>query len=275
LADPCSNFPAGIETNLRKSLKNKEVLDMELPSRHPVLVTAIATFVISVPLMSCRDAAVVKPLPDYAQLGPVEKEVASDISPVRIVARPESWPGAKAIEFKTTPVHVKIDNRGESALLIRYSDFKVRAAPTGNEFSALPVFPIEAKDRGPVVPGTLPILTPVAYPPIQDPQFEFRDFRVAPYLERLYPTVPVHEGPFPYDQSYNLRHSSYWQGTNLPDLEMIRRALPEGVLQPGGWVTGWLYFQKFEPMPAGTLVVSLTDTSGKVLAPAQIPIQAR
>jgi hypothetical protein len=246
---------------------------MEPPVRHLVFV-ATALFMISIPLVSCRDSAGIKPSSETAQLSPVQQEIASDMAPVRIDARPESWPGDKAIEFKVTPVHVKIENRSKRPLAIRYSDFKV-ITPRGSEFSALPVFPIEAKDRGPVVPGTLPILTPVAYPPIQDPQFEFRDFRVAPYLERLYPTVPVHEGPFPYDQSYNLRHSSYWQGTNLPDLEMIRRALPEGVLQPGGWVTGWLYFQKFEPMPAGTLVVSLTDTSGKVLAPAQIPIQAR
>ena len=247
---------------------------MELPSRYPVLATAIATFVISVPLMSCRDAAEVKPIPDYAELGPVQKKAASAISPVRIVARPESWPGAKGIEFKTTPVHLKIDNRSKTALLIRYSDFKVQAAPTGNEFSALPIFPIESKDTGPVVPGALPMLTAQAYPPIVDPQFDFRDFYVAPYLKSLYPTVPAHEGPFPYDQTYNPRHSIYWQRSDLPSLEMMRRALPEGVLNPGGWVAGWLYFQKFEPLPAGTLIVSLTDTSGRALTPARVPIQA-
>jgi len=247
---------------------------MEYPNRHPALAAAMA--MISVLLTSCRDAADVRPAspPEYARLSPVEQSAASDIAPVRIDARPESWPGTKAVEFKITPVHVRIENRGESPLLIRYSDFKV-LTPTGREFSALPVFPIEAKTRGPVVPGALPMLTTVAYPPIADPLFNYRDFRAAPYLKPVYPTVPVHEGSFPYDQTYSERRASDWQRSDLPDLEMIRRALPEGVLNPGGWVAGWLYFQKFEPLPSGTLVASLTEASGRTLAPVRIPIRAR
>jgi hypothetical protein len=97
---------------------------------------------------------------------------------------------------------------------------------------------------------------------------------VAPHLRSLYPTIPVHDGPFSYDQTYSQRLSNYWQHSKLPNLEMIQRALPEGVLYPGGWLAGWLYFQKFEPMPAGMLVVSLTDTSGQALEPIRIPIQA-
>jgi len=249
---------------------------MEHPNRPPVFATAIAMFMISIPLISCQKSTNIKPapVPGYTQLSPVEKSAASDMSPVRIDAQPESWPGGKAIEFTTTPVRLKIENRSESPLLIRYSDFKV-LTPAGREFSALPVFPVKAKDRGPVVPGTLPMLTPVAYPPIVDPLFDYRDFRVAPFLKPVYPTIPVHEGPFPHDQTYNERHATYWQRSDLPNLEMIQRALPEGVLNPGGWVAGWLYFQKFEPMPAGTLVVNLTDVSGRPLTPVRLPIQAR
>ncbi|HYE33813.1 hypothetical protein [Methylocaldum sp.] len=248
---------------------------MELPNRYPVLATAIVLFMISVPLMSCRDSAGVRPAPESVQLSPVEKEAASDMSPVRIVARPESWPESETIEFTTTPVHLKIENRSESPLLIRYSDFKV-LTPGGKQFSALPVFPVEEKDSGPVVPGVLPMLTIAAYPPINDPLFDFRDFRVAPFLKPVYPTVPVHEGSFPYDQTYNERLASYWRGFDLPNLEMIRRALPEGVLNPGGWVAGWLYFQKFEPLPAGTLTLDLIDArTDRPFGQARVPVRAR
>lgn len=246
---------------------------MAFPGRHSATAVVIAVFLISFPLTSCRYAADGTPELEYSQLSPVEKKAATALSPVRILARPETWPGGKAIAFKTTPVYLKIENRSDAPLLIRYSDFKV-LTPAGRTFSALPVCLIDTKVRGPIVPGMLPMLTAAAYPPIEEPLFEFRDFRVAPYLKSLYPTVPAHEGEFPYDLAYNQRQSNYWQHTDLPNLDMILRAVPEGVLHPGGWIAGWLYFQKFEPMPAGTLVVGLTKLSGQTLPPVRIPIQA-
>lgn len=247
---------------------------MELPSRRPAFVT-IAWSTIPLLLMACRDSADLRPTPEYVPLSSAQEEIASDMAPIRIDARPESWPGGRTIAFTTTPLRLGIDNRGQDTILIRYSDFKVYAAPTWSEFSVLPVFPIKPKEAGPVVPGTLPMMTAQAYPPIRDPVFQFRNFRMAPHLRSLYPDIPVHDGPFPYDHTYNQRLSNYWRHTALPNLEMMRRALPEGVLYSGGWLAGWLYFQKFEPMPAGTLVVSLTDTSGQALEPIRIPIQAR
>ncbi|CAI8731797.1 hypothetical protein [Methylocaldum szegediense] len=245
---------------------------MELRSRRPAFI-AIAWPAIPLLLMACRDSGDYWSPTEPVPLSAEQEKIASDMAPIRIDARPESWPGGITIEFTATPLRLEIENRGSDPVLIRYSDFKVYAAPTWSEFSALPVFPIESKDTGPVAPGKLPRMTVQAYPPIRDPLFQFRNFRVAPYLRSLYPDIPVHDGPFPYDRTYNQRLSEYWQYTKLPNLEMMRRALPEGVLYPAGWLEGWLYFQKFEPMPAGTLVVSLTDTSGRAMQPIRIPIQ--
>ncbi|BBA33959.1 uncharacterized protein sS8_2005 [Methylocaldum marinum] len=246
---------------------------MAIPGRHSA-TAAIAVFLISFPLTSCRYAADGTPGLEYTELSPVEKKAATSISPVRILARPETWPGGEAVKFSATPVYLKLENRGDAPLLIRYSDFKV-LTPTGSKFSALPVCLIDTKVRGPIVPGMPPMLTAEAYPPIEEPLFEFRDFRVAPYLKSLYPTVPAHEGAFPYDLAYNQSQANYWQHTDLPNREMIMRAVPEGVLHPGGWIAGWLYFQKFEPMPAGTLVTTLTKLSGQTLPAIRVPIRTQ
>jgi hypothetical protein len=48
--------------------------------------------------------------------------------------------------------------------------------------------------------------------------------------------------PWRYDPFYYDTYYPQWQ-VNLPTSEMIELAIPEGVIEPGGSVSGFLYFQ--------------------------------
>ena len=63
----------------------------------------------------------------------------------------------------------------------------------------------------------------------------------------------------------------------LPTQDMLVRAIPEGVLQPGGTVDGFLYF---ETVPKGVESVTFTyqlhdANSRESLGTVQIPFAAR
>jgi hypothetical protein len=71
-------------------------------------------------------------------------------------------------------------------------------------------------------------------------------FYVAPYGSTLYPTMPTYAGEFPYDPIYYNTYYPRYRHVELPTPDMLARSLPEGVLEPGGRMAGYLYF---EPVP--------------------------
>jgi hypothetical protein len=67
---------------------------------------------------------------------------------------------------------------------------------------------------------------------------------VAPLYGPLYPGLPTEAGGFFYDPFYYGRYGDYWRRVELPTPAMVRHALPESVISPGGSVDGYLYFEK-------------------------------
>jgi hypothetical protein len=77
------------------------------------------------------------------------------------------------------------------------------------------------------------------------PRFTYGQFYAAPYYRGYYSGVPAYSGEFLLDVPYHESYDSYWDGRAiLPTPDMIARALPEGVLNPGGRLDGYVYFQK-------------------------------
>lgn len=132
---------------------------------------------------------------------PAAETAAGPVSEIRVSARTEPWPGDPSVKSRVLPVRVRLENGSGFPMLIRYKNLAL-VGSRGERFDALPAFPIEAKAGEPAVPGVLPRLSVLAYPPVQKPGFQFRDFRVAPFLKPLYPTLSEYEGSFPYDHTY-------------------------------------------------------------------------
>ena len=111
--------------------------------------------------------------------------------------------------------------------------------------------------------------------PVQE-AFGYRGFVGAPHYAGRYRHFPLHAGPYPYDPFYYDTYYDYWAEIDLPTQEMIGRALPEGVLEPGGYVQGWLYFEKVSDDASSRVVfrADLVDqASGRTFGEVRIPFR--
>jgi hypothetical protein len=170
---------------------------------------------------------------------PGQGMVAMDtMSGVKVIANAGSWPGTVEISEEVTPVRVRIENRSGNPILVRYSDIKLVSA-NGPVYAAIPPFAIDSTVAEPrLAPG---------YAPVTAPGFAGAGFGVAPIYSPLYPGWPAMRGTFAYDPLYYQAYGDYWRQIELPTPAMLQRALPEGRIEAGGSVEGFLYFEKVSP----------------------------
>lgn len=150
---------------------------------------------------------------------------------VQVIAQTTNWPsGAKVLE-KVEAVRVRITNNGDQPLQIRYGNIRL-VAKDGSTYAAIPPFAIH---------GSVPTREMAV---VGDPLFMYSGYMTAPYYYGVYPNIVLYDGPFAYDAGYYDTYAPYWTSEALPTPEMIAWALPEGVLQPQGYVDGYVYFQR-------------------------------
>lgn len=143
---------------------------------------------------------------------------------VTVIARTDAWSGVPRRLDDVTPVLVTIENEGDSPIRLRYDRFAL-LAPTGERYAAIPPFDVRGTEVEPLS------------------QYDLDGFYVAPHLARYYPWLRPYRGYFPYDGLYYDTYYPQFLRIRLPTGDMIQKALPEGVLSPGGRITGFLYFE--------------------------------
>lgn len=183
-------------------------------------------------LLSCAPRGILRPAPD-ASLIPREKRMAfAEAAGIRLVADPGAWSGdPAALPQYFTPIHVTIENKGNRPVRIQYQDFSLEDS-TG--FQALPLPPHH-------ITGTIAAAPPA---PSVYPGYTYHKFYLYPYYAPYYVRgLSMWADPFDYDAFYYDHYYSYWR-TPLPTQDMIANAIPEGVLNPGGRLSGFVYFQK-------------------------------
>jgi len=170
---------------------------------------------------------------------------------VQIRVDANAWDGFPRDLHTVAPLRVTIINNSSHPLRVRYEDFKLVPESGGQSIAALPPLRLQGREfaRGPsfVAPGPGPGYGGSGLSPIS-PMFDYYSFQVAPGYGIYYPGIDVWGGPFAFDPFFYDTYSTYWP-VNLPSKDMLDRALPEGVIQPGGHVTGFIYFQN---LPKGT-----------------------
>jgi hypothetical protein len=160
-----------------------------------------------------------------------------------------------------TPIKVTVRNERQSRIRIGYKDFALKTS-TGLSTNPLPPFSINA-------PG--PSRTAV----ISSPGFFYDRFFVAPAYHRFYPGLATWGGGWALDPALSDQYYLEWQ-VPLPTEDMLRQAIPEGVLEPGGSVTGFLYFPKVRDKGTVTFRASLPETpAGTQLAAIDIPLRVK
>ncbi len=187
--------------------------------------------------------------------------VAQDAG-IQVAASVGAWEAQPPhLETELTPVLVQILNQGQRPLRVTYDVFQF-SDPSGVSFVALPPYEIQAEGVRPVHGGR--------------PHYRYAGFAVAPYLRGYYPQLAVYGGPFAFSDRYYIGYAPAWSGhSGLPTQDMLERALPEGVVEPGGRVGGFLYFQRLKGGRPYTFGADLVDAlTGERFGVIAIPFVA-
>lgn len=173
---------------------------------------------------------------------------------VRIWVDGDAWSGyPQELSEYVTPVFVRIQNNGTRPVRIAYSQFALVGA-NGFEYRVLPPFSLTRQDVGakPPPPGVGQAYAQSGW-----------------YWDRRYP----YDYPFGY---YDYGHYYREWAPALPSREMVRRALPEGVIRPAGGISGFLYFDRAYEARAVVFRMRLVEAdSGDRLEDITIPFVVR
>lgn len=210
---------------------------------------------------------------------------------VTVTVTPNSWQGVPRDLYRdVTPLKVRIENHSNNPVRLSYEDFVVHG-PTGETFAALPPSEITGQhygdnagpDRSRIVLAAWHTPAPQVHGRVVigrsrviiTPRFAWRGFYYAPFWGYGYSGL----GPWPHYWRpsvgyYNLYYP-YMRSFNLPTRSMLSEGLPEGVISPGGFVDGFLYFRKVDPKLTNVdFEAKLQDAkTGQPFGEIEIPFQ--
>lgn len=235
-----------------------------------------------------QNRADLDPAPLAEQLPGIDAEVAlARAHGVTLLAAPDAWRGEPRILDQVTPLWIGVQNDGERPIVVRYAGLRLVARDRIH--AALPpIVPdpdrirllaeaYEHRER----PGAIDLVG-------DRPFVGSRSFRVEPILQPLWPSLPTLDADEiaianvgatatdtrSYDSVFRndyWRQHQHWAATTLPAHPLVTAALPEGVLEPGGYVEGLVYFERVPddldslfsstPQPHIELVLDLVDAS--------------
>jgi hypothetical protein len=219
----------------------------------------------AVALAACavRQPLDLAPAPNAKAVEGVGKGAVDTAGGVRVEARAGAWKwNPEDLAIKVTPFFVELENTGSSRVLVRYNNFSVTDA-SGKRHAAMPPYDLS----GSVTESYT----------VQNPYYPYTGFTVAPYLRRYYPRMAFYDGTFAYDQTYYDPYLTSFRRIRLPTTDMVQRALPEGVLAPGGKISGFVYFEHVDATSSSlNFQFAMTEaTTNQPLATAHIPFVIR
>lgn len=239
--------------------------------RHRSLSTVgpVLTATLGAVLLTACASPSLTPAPQADRLEGRPAVATTSAAGVEIIAESPDWPGEVEIEEVVTPMQVTIRNGSDHPVRLSYADFSLVEPGNGTRFAALPPWDVR---------GDVDLRVASGYRVAPGTALRLRGFRVAPYYDPIYPWLGAYTG-YPYYSAspYYRNYYRYWDDIEieLPTPGMLERAIPEGVIDPGGMVRGYLYFERVEGIDEGTRLdfrADLVDAaSGEVFASLDIP----
>lgn len=215
-------------------------------------------------IAGCLPEARLQPLPGGKSPAGDTSIAVTEAHGVRLIADGDGWDGyPKNLERRLTPVEVRLENHSGRALRVRYEHFDVEGA-TRFHYAAIPPLSLDENSD-----GSEPICTASAWPRDYRWGWYGRGWEARPY--RPWWSTPLYD-PY-YDPFFSPQHMRCEQP--LPSKDMLEQALPEGTLENGGSVAGFLYFQNVsEREKQVTLQAQLVDArTGEPFGSLSIPFQ--
>ncbi|MEM9877015.1 MAG: hypothetical protein AAF928_19105 [Myxococcota bacterium] len=149
------------------------------------------------------------------------------------------WDGSALITQAVTPLRFELSNRGAVAAEVHLEGMRL-VTGSGEVRHALPPLDVD---------GDVVTLENVPYGPATPVAAD--RFAAAGRYRGINSHLRRYNGAFRHDAPYYQRHFATWSAfESLPTPEMVQVALPEGVLEPGGRVSGWVYFERLEDLGA-------------------------
>jgi hypothetical protein len=179
------------------------------------------------------------PAPGAARIveGPGEAAVAQ-VDGLRVIARVNAWRGyPNDLDSEVTTVLVTVENDSGYRVRLRHDQFAL-VSPLGRTFAARAPRDVDGvvREHDPYVFPAPGVLFP--YSPLRRHAAYRPRWNDAPSWER-YPTRLV----------------------DLPTGDMVRKALADTTVEPGGRAGGYLYFEKVREVEAVTLDAVLVDAA--------------
>jgi len=181
---------------------------------------------------------------------------------VRCSANVGAWNGREGeLPDFVVPVKVRIKNDSGRPIRILYEAFAL-LGKNGRSYRPIPVLPIDADAR-----KRIPRLNPI---------YASTGFFVAPRFHDVYTTLEPWWTPLGRDEALHEELFNRW-GKHRPDLDVLRVALPEGVLASGGVLTGYLFFESpLDKESRVTFAVDFGAGDGKdTVASIEIPFRVQ
>jgi hypothetical protein len=204
--------------------------------------------------------AVLVPASTAKVIAGAPKAAFQEAAGVRCSADTGAWPdGAPKPPESVVAIKVRVRNESGKAIRLLAEDF-VLVGKGGQKYRPIPVLPLDGE--------SLPRLNPV-YASVR--------FYVAPRFRAAYPTLEPWSAALERDQALYDRQFDRW-GKTRPTLQMIRMALPEGVLEDGGLISGFLFFESpldDEDRVSFQADFSPGDGSADSVASLEIPFRVR
>jgi hypothetical protein len=221
-------------------------------------------------MAGCIPEAQLQPRSDAHSLAGDTSAAVAVAAGVRLIADGAAWKGHPGnLERRMTPVEVRLENQSGRTLSIRYELFDLVGESRFHYAALSPPEMEEAPDAGPTcVAGYMPGYS-----------WGLHMSWGAGWGWYHSPWYPWWPGPY-YDPFYP---PPYWPPPYvrceepLPTEDMLKRALPEGRLENGGTVAGFLYFQGVADRERQVILQArLVDANtGEGLGALTIPFQVR
>lgn len=172
------------------------------------------------------------------------------VAGVQVQVEPRAWRWGE-VEHTLAPVRVTVTNHGRRPVLLRYRQFALRSA-FGDQLAPRPPYETAGEPEA-----------------VRLDRSANRGFEYAPWSARQYGDAV----PRPSDPMYFHERDGEDAPAIPPNEDVVRRALPEGILQPGGTVSGFLYFGEQPRGTALTFVADVVDAAtGRVEGTVAIPL---
>ncbi|NBD10291.1 MULTISPECIES: hypothetical protein [Corallococcus] len=221
----------------------------------------------------CAAQTKLRPTPEAGVLQNGKSGAITEQQGVRLVADSSAWQGAPYdLERRLTPIYIRLENQGDRPLRVQYPSFALVGQQSRFRYSALPLVSLRR-----AMSSRDPAWVPPSYNGVVAPSVSLR---VGPGAYAYGPRRgwgPRWYGPWwgsPFYDPY-LYYGPPRYVEPLPTADMINNALPEGTLEPGGTLEGFLYFQGVvHREDAVTLQMNLVDAqTGEPFGTLAIPFQ--